>query len=189
MSQEPTHPMQPVILDNGIVKFKANKIVMYILLNGKIDLESLALQDFSDGDREQFSQLIGCNVDGLRQSSHVSEIMISKAEKLGERLFKDRNQSSNPPPHPMQPVVLDEKKRGRFKANEIIRYLLDNAGIDLNHLALQNFCQEDREQFAQLIGYSVSGYGELSYVSNKSYNKADKALKFLLNTKNNKLSI
>lgn len=32
---------------------------------------------------------------------------------------------------------------------------------------------EDREQFAQLIGYSLSGFADLSYVSNKTYNAAD----------------
>jgi len=31
-----------------------------------------------------------------------------------------------------------------------------------------DFSQEDREQFAQLIGYSLSGFGELSYVSDET---------------------
>lgn len=34
---------------------------------------------------------------------------------------------------------------------------------DLNQLAILPFDKEDRQQFAQLIGYSVEGYGELSY--------------------------
>ena len=33
---------------------------------------------------------------------------------------------------------------------------------------LKSFPQEDREQFAQLIGYSICGYHELSYVSDES---------------------
>ena len=35
------------------------------------------------------------------------------------------------------------------------------------------FSDEDREQFAQLIGYSVSGFGELSYASAEMVEKAD----------------
>lgn len=35
-------------------------------------------------------------------------------------------------------------------------------------LARQDFPQVDREQFAQLIGYSLSGYSDLSYVSQDS---------------------
>lgn len=74
--------------------------------------------------------------------------------------------------HPMQPVEL---VRGivRFKANAIVRYLLEAGGIDLNQLAVMTFPAEDREQFAQLIGYSVSGYNELSYVSNASAGAAN----------------
>jgi hypothetical protein len=51
----------------------------------------------------------------------------------------------------------------RFKANAIVRFLLDAGPYDMNTLAMMPFTDEDRRQFAQLIGYSVSGYGDLSY--------------------------
>lgn len=87
---------------------------------------------------------------------------------------------SETPKHPIQPLVKDINGTLRFKANAIVRYLLDfNAGghgkpghIDMNTLAVMEFSQEDREQFAQLIGYSLSGFSELSYVSNYSYGAA-----------------
>ena len=60
----------------------------------------------------------------------------------------------------------------RFKPNAIVQYLLNNGGIDLNKLACLPFDGNDREQFAQLIGYSVRGFSELSYVTDKTYNKA-----------------
>ena len=75
--------------------------------------------------------------------------------------------------HPIQPVAEDEHGTIRFKPNAIVSYLLDNGGIDMNDLAMVNFSQEDREQFAQLIGYSLSGYADLSYVSDASYSAAD----------------
>lgn len=68
-------------------------------------------------------------------------------------------------PHPIQPLELDHRGVLRFKANAIVRHLLDNGGIDMNALAREDFTREDREQFAQLIGYSHSGSGDLSYVS------------------------
>ena len=70
---------------------------------------------------------------------------------------------------PIQPIVQDDSGVTRFKANRIVQYLLDNGGIDLNSLARIDFPQEDREQFAQLIGYSLSGFGELSYVRDDTY--------------------
>ena len=73
------------------------------------------------------------------------------------------------PKHPRQPIVTDEHGVKRFKQNAIVRELLDRATaakiMDMNAIALMNFSDEDRQQFAQLIGYSVSGYSELSYVS------------------------
>lgn len=83
-------------------------------------------------------------------------------------------------PHPMQPLVISGRSIVRFKANAIVQYLLDNGGIDLNRLAVLEFPAEDREQFAQLIGYSVSGYNELSYVTDASAAQANAAAEVLL---------
>lgn len=68
------------------------------------------------------------------------------------------------PKHPMQPLVEDGKGVLRFKENAIVRYLLDQGRITMNDLAALDFPVEDREQFAQLIGYSLGGYSSLSYV-------------------------
>lgn len=65
--------------------------------------------------------------------------------------------------HPMQPIVTDQHGVARFKRNAIVEHLLANGGIDLNAIARMDFDQRDREQFAQLIGYSVCGFGDLSY--------------------------
>ena len=62
----------------------------------------------------------------------------------------------------------------RFKANAIVRHLLDtHPACDMNRLAVMNFSDDDRAQFAQLIGYSLSGYSELTnYVSDEAYETA-----------------
>jgi hypothetical protein len=74
--------------------------------------------------------------------------------------------------HPIQPIVIDKHGTLRFKSNAIVCHLLDNGGIDLNALAVMQFDQNDREQFAQLIGYSLCGFSELSYVRNETYETA-----------------
>lgn len=82
--------------------------------------------------------------------------------------------------NPIQPVVIAKDGIIRFKKNEIVSYLLDNGGIDLNQIAIQEFSDDDREQFAQLIGYSISGYGDLPYASKSSCRKADKRAEKLI---------
>lgn len=75
--------------------------------------------------------------------------------------------------HPMQPLVWDGTII-RFKRNPIVKYILDNGSIDLNMIAHLDFKREDQEQFAQLIGYSVSAFGDLSYARKTIVAKADK---------------
>jgi len=75
--------------------------------------------------------------------------------------------------HPIQPII-DNDGAFRFKGNKIVRHLLDNGPFDMNDLAVQDFSDEDREQFAQLIGYSLNGFSELSYASNDTYHAACK---------------
>ena len=71
--------------------------------------------------------------------------------------------------HPVQPVRIDNDGVVRFVPNRIVRFLLDAGPYDMNTLAMMPWSDEDREQFAQLIGYSVQGFGELSYASDETY--------------------
>lgn len=75
--------------------------------------------------------------------------------------------------HPIQPIVRDRYCVKRFKENKIVVFLLDSGPFDMDALAAMNFSKEDRQQFAQLIGYSVSGYGDLSYVTRHAYKRAN----------------
>ena len=70
--------------------------------------------------------------------------------------------------HPVQPVLKTKDGILRCKGNPIVRFLLDAGPFDMNQLACMPFENEDREQFAQLIGYSVSGWLDLSCVSQAS---------------------
>jgi hypothetical protein len=78
------------------------------------------------------------------------------------------------PKHPIQPLIKDDKGILRFKHNAIVRSLLDDGPYDMNNLSVMTFSSEDREQFAQLIGYSLSGFFELDYVTDSTYLTAAK---------------
>lgn len=76
-------------------------------------------------------------------------------------------------PDPMQPVIRDGDGELRFRENAIVRRLLDEGPFNMNVIGRWKVSDRDREQFAQLIGYSLSGYGELDYVSDESWDRAD----------------
>ena len=92
---------------------------------------------------------------------------------------------------PMQPVVFDPHGVVRFKANPLVKALLEAASegrhLTMNDLACMGFSKEDRAQFAQLIGYSVAGYGDLSYASPESVQQADAAAEALLKERGERL--
>lgn len=73
--------------------------------------------------------------------------------------------------HPIQPIEKDGRGTPRFKRNKIVDFLAKGR---LNELAAMDFPREDWEQLAQLIGYSLSGFGNLSYVSDETYETATK---------------
>ena len=80
--------------------------------------------------------------------------------------------------NPIQPLEKDKNGVIRFKSNAIVNHLLEFAserGHGMTQLAMMNFNNDDRQQFAQLIGYSLGGYCELTnYVDDYSYNVAEK---------------
>lgn len=80
--------------------------------------------------------------------------------------------------HPIQPFEKDDSGVIRFKENKIVRFLLDEGPFDLNQIAVlseeKGFSKDDHVQFAQLIGYSFSGFTDLSYVNDKTWERANK---------------
>lgn len=75
--------------------------------------------------------------------------------------------------HPMQPThVVDGIKR--FRCNALVLILLNHGratGLCLNELSRlrpPESCADDWTQLAQLMGYSVDGFLELSYVDDEA---------------------
>ena len=65
--------------------------------------------------------------------------------------------------HPIQNTEYDGSGVICFAKNKIVRFLLDNGPLDLNQLYIMfhEEAPEDYEQLMQLIGYSLSGFGDL----------------------------
>jgi hypothetical protein len=78
--------------------------------------------------------------------------------------------------HPIQPLITDDRGVLRFKENTLVDKLLDIAqkhGYGLNQIVADpEVKQEDLAQLYQLIGYSLSGYGELNQVTDQDFNAA-----------------
>ena len=109
------------------------------------------------------------------QRSESGRVCIREAEHEGRHndgaieWFDDEQEHPLRGGHPLQPIALDAHGVARFKKNHIVEF--------------PRFQPEDWEQLAQLIGYSVSGFGDLSYVSNGARDEADAKVEQLVSTK------
>lgn len=95
----------------------------------------------------------------------------------GQKLTKP-----TPPKHPMQPIELDSHDVVRFRANSVIRWLVDTGRLDLDEVNLHGFGREDIAQVMQLLGYSVSGFGDLQCASDEVMARADAEAALVLRT-------
>jgi hypothetical protein len=86
----------------------------------------------------------------------------SDCESCGELLRKPKNAM------PLQPMGDDGRGVIRFRPNRIVQHLLDNGPFDLNDVAFLDVTNAEQMQFAQLIGYSVSGASSLSYFDDET---------------------
>ena len=79
---------------------------------------------------------------------------------------------------PMQPIVKDEHDVARFQKNRIVYDLWKEGKVDLNTIGIRaadgEYTEAEQMQFAQLIGYSVSGFGDLSYADREVVRRADR---------------
>lgn len=91
---------------------------------------------------------------------------------------------------PMQPIDWDDQGVLRFRQNKIVCWLLHAGPFDMNQIAvLPGISREEREQFAQLIGYSVSGAGDLSYFHEDTIIRADDICEMLIKERDNEVAV
>ena len=79
---------------------------------------------------------------------------------------------------PMQPIACAKDGVIRFVPNRIIEDLFSVGLLDLNKIAVAaargTYSAAEQMQVAQLIGYTVSGFGDLSYADRDVVRRADR---------------
>ena len=77
--------------------------------------------------------------------------------------------------HPMQKIVLTESGVVRFTENQIVSRLVEAYPGGLNAIRREFYNNvDDYEQLTMLIGYSVSGFGDLSTSRARTVAAADR---------------
>ena len=123
-----------------------------------------------------------------RLGADVMSVDIRGIDSKDRDIEKREGCGLNPAPGACQPEEVDHHwqqmvvVRGvvRWRKNAIVDYLveaLDDAwggDMAINRLASMNFSSADWRQFTQLLGYSVSGWGGIDFVSRDVADRADR---------------
>ncbi len=96
------HPIQPIVWDGNVVRFKKNHLVCYLLDNGPIDLNFICrrvrcgnAREFKEADYEQLMQLIGYSVSGAADVPEVSNRVLKIARLQVEALIAARDNAAS----------------------------------------------------------------------------------------------
>lgn len=73
---------------------------------------------------------------------------------------------------PTQPLTLEDGKP-RFKRNPLVWYLFHSSEISLEGLLALGHDVQYVQQFLQLLGYSVCGYSEMSFIPEEEKEKIE----------------
>ena len=79
------HPIQPLEELDGVIRFKRNNIVRFLLDNGPYDMNYIAQMEAPAEDHEQFAQLIGYSWHGASELDYVRSSTLAKAWKAWEK--------------------------------------------------------------------------------------------------------
>jgi hypothetical protein len=74
----------------------------------------------------------------------------------------------------LREVYTDTKGVVRFRGNAVVEWLFKNGRIDLNTIPCHSLPSKDVAEFWQMLGYSVSGYGDLDFIDRMTVEQADK---------------
>jgi hypothetical protein len=90
--RKPEHPMpmQPMEYVEGIIRFRRNRLVEYLLKAGKLNMNDLAIfahvAGISNAEQMQFAQLIGYSVDGASNLSYFDQETVSEMDTKAANL-------------------------------------------------------------------------------------------------------
>lgn len=155
------------------------------------DLRSTLRNQWGDAPKTQEHKSLKARLqtwhEELRESQHqpLLSVLVRELEARFPELLGSEVELPEPAHelHPMQQVVWGPDGVIRFRQNQIVWDLVEHArttGLDLNHIACRSYTREDRMQFEQLLGRSVSAYGESDHVTQESLGAADRAAEKLV---------
>jgi len=86
----PEHPMQTLVRDQGIIRFKKNAVVRFLLDAGPFDLNQIWCMPFSIEDMEQFYQQIGYSVSGFGDIDRFRRRTVEEADRRAAEMLREQ---------------------------------------------------------------------------------------------------
>lgn len=145
-----THPMQDIVLVEGVVRFRQNALVRYLLDAGNKRLNDLALlPNIPPEDWMQLYQLIGHSVSAYGGLDFVTPEVVAEADAKAAHLLgmaKDVARQCGITPSLDKTTESVAQERTRIAREIVDLYNLRNARLDADHP--RTFHEQERRQLA-----------------------------------------
>jgi hypothetical protein len=87
-TSEQKHPRQPIGFGkDGVIRFKENSIVRWLVDSGRVSLNDIAARDFPREDAAQFWQLLGYSTSGFGDLNLVSDEELAELDLEADRVL------------------------------------------------------------------------------------------------------
>jgi len=91
------HPMQDIVLKNGVPRFRENKAVRFLLefaTRKGLTLQDLDSMTFDAADRMQLAQLLGYSIEGYAELHYVTPEAMYEVDLRATELLSNRAKGS-----------------------------------------------------------------------------------------------
>ena len=88
------HPMQPLVVRDGVLRFKPNMVLRDLVARGVVSLNSINIDQYPPEDLEQFWQLLGYSVSSYGSLDFVRKKTRDKADRKASELLATQKKGS-----------------------------------------------------------------------------------------------
>ena len=78
------HPIQPIVMEKKTIRFKENKIILYLFCKGDMDLNEIeSISDiFTIEDKAQLYMLLGYSISGFQSQGFYEDLPQETKDKI-----------------------------------------------------------------------------------------------------------
>jgi hypothetical protein len=81
-------PQQPIVMADGVLRFRKNAVLRWLVDQGHVDLNKIDFAAFDGADVAQFYQLFGYSVSAFGGLDFIPDELVDSADRAAKAFFR-----------------------------------------------------------------------------------------------------